>query len=338
MMAILALAESSPEAVFEFLETRMSARGRAHWRWKFQLGRDRDGRAFFHQAPDGRVTGFIGLLPTALHAPGRVVRATWFVDWATGEGGVGAGVGLLRRAQATTDILLTLGGSPDTVAILPRLKWQRIDAPGMWILPVSGRTVAARAAGRSVVLRFPSRLVGALARWYFRPSRPPAGRFSLREVDRFPESYDAVWNARCAEFAPLMDRSSAQLNFMFADYPEGGYRRFLVLDRGAVVGHVVLRVDHHRGQARGRIVDLLWPRAQAELVEWVVREATWRLAQASADTVECTASVPELERALAAVRFSNRWPVRIWYDRLPEGVTPPQTWFITFLDCDRAYR
>jgi len=334
-MAIAPLAAELPVPVFEFLERKVSVRGATHWRWKY----GRPDRAFYHQSGDGGVAGFIGLMPTTLYDQGRVLRATWFCDWATGEGSVGVGLGLLRHAQKTTDLLLTLNGSLETRALLPKLRWQAIETAGVWVRPVSARALAARAAKRShALLRRPAELALRLGERYFGVARPPAGAFTLEEVARFPESYDLVWQTRRDEFRPLMDRSSAQLNFMCVDFPEGGYRRFLLRDGGEVCGHLVLRTDLRRGQLRGRIIDLLWPRGRAGLPGWLVQEAAWLLRAAGADVLECTASVPDLERALAAARFVRRRPVVVWYNQLPEGVKPPDAWIMTFVDCDRGYR
>jgi len=368
-MGILALEASSPDAVFEFLETGVSPRGRAHWRWKYQLERAAPGRAFYHLARDGSVGGFIGLMPTTLYSRDTTARAAWFVDWATrpGEGGVGVGVGLLRRAEAATDVLLTLQGSADTRQILPKLRWHAVERPATWVLRSSARGLVERGpVRRHAWLRLPAVALARLARFATRIAKPASSAFALREVERFPESYDAVWAERRREFAPLMERTSAQLNFMCADYPEGGYQRFLVLaaDRAAgnvaappaaanalaakpagdaraperVVGHLVLRTDRKNGQTRGRIIDALWERERPDLVEWLVHQACWVLQERSVDYIECTASAPDLERALRALRFRRRHPVPIWYHRLPAGVETPDTWFITYLDCDRAYR
>ena len=340
-MPITPLERSSPAAVFEFLERHVSARGRAHWEWKYQLGQDGPPRAFYHAAADGTVGGFVGTLPTTLHAPGRQVRAAWFVDWATrpGEGSVGAGVALLRRAEAATDALLTLQGSADTQQILPKLRWSAVERPALWILRVSARSIVTRGAlRRHAWLRVPALAAGAVIARRRRIERVRPAPLTLEEIARFPASYDRVWEARRPEFAPLMERSSAQLNFMCADFPDGGYLRFLVRDGSEIVGHLVLRPDHKDDARRGRIVDALWPRIRSDAVDWLVREACGILQERSVDYIECTASVADFERALLACRFSRLRPVPVWYHRLPDGMATPDTWFITYLDCDRAYR
>ena len=345
-MAIETLQPSSPESVFDFLEHRGTRRGRAHWAWKYQLDRSApadgvDGRAFFHRGGNDAVGGFIGLLPTTLHTADKTARAAWFVDWATapGEGSVGVGVGLLRRAQAATDILLTLEGSEDTRKILPKLRWTSSEGPATWILRLTPRAITERGPVRGRPwLKIPARIAGAAMHLFYRVSRAPELGFTLEEVDRFPASYDAVWEARRAQFAPLMERTSAQLNFMCTEFPEGGYRRFLVRDGANVSGHVIVRLDDKNGLRRGRIIDALWDRARPRMAEWLVRAASRLLQDAGADYIECTASAADLEDALKACRFRRRRTVPVWYHRLPGDVPAPDAWFITYFDCDRAYR
>jgi hypothetical protein len=338
---IAALEATSPATVFDFLDHHVSARGRAHWNWKYRLEGEA-GRAFYHAGPDGIVGGFIGTIPTTLHvAGGGNARAAWFVDWATrpGEGGIGAGVALLRRAEMETEILLTLQGSADTQKILPKLRWNVVDTPAVWILRLSPHSIVMRGPLRDRSwLHGPALLAGAAVARARRVSRTAASSFALEEVERFPAAYDPIWEARREEFAPLAERSSAQLNFMCADYPDGGYHRYLMRADGALVGHLVLRLDRRNGERRGRIIDTLWPRTQAGAVEWLVREACAMLQEESVDYIECTSSIPELDRALGGCRFARLRSVPVWYHRLPDGIPTPESWFITYLDCDRAYR
>jgi hypothetical protein len=339
--------DHAPEEVFAFLEYAVSARGRAHWRWKYRTEAADSPSAFYWQEPDGRVLGFIGMMRTALHAGPQRHPAAWFVDWhvTPGQRGVGVGLGLLRKAEAAAGVLLTLQGSADTRQILPRLGWKQSLAPATWVLPLTARFISDWVGRRALAqaapwLRGTARVFGIVAGPYFRrgpaPSLPDA---ALAVVDRFPADYDTVWAARAVEFAPAMSRDSTYVNYLCADYPGGGYRLELLRWKGETAGHLIWRTDADgRGFQRGRIVDVLWPRAQPELLAWLVHSACWQLQQAGADYVECVASVPDLRAALQRRRFRPRGPLPLWYHRLPAGVPEPDRWHITFLDCDRAYR
>jgi len=338
----------APDAVFAFLDATVSARGRAHWQWKYRLAAMDAPAAFYWQEPDGRVLGFIGLMRTLWHTGAPAARenahpAAWFVDWHVmpGGGGVGVGLGLLRKAEAVAGTLLTLQGSRDTQQILPRLGWKQSLVPATWVRPLSPRFVADWLARQAPgPLRPVVRWASPLARFALRRRgpAPPAGA-ELVDIDRFPPDYDAVWGARAPEFAPAMARDAAYLNYLCADFPDGGYRLQLLRVGGVPMGHLISRCDvDGRGLRRGRIVDLLWPRSRPELAAWLVRSATEQLQAAGADYVECVASVGDLRATLHRAGFRSRRPVLIWYHHLPPGADDPERWYITYVDCDRAYR
>ncbi len=342
-MPVLTFDGNAPESVFAFLDETVSARGREHWCWKYRVGASQPPSAFYWQESNGSVLGFIGLMRTNLHARGKRQPAAWFVDWHVRPGvhGVGVGIGLLRKAEAAAGMLLTLQGSADTQKILPPLGWKQSLSPSTWLLPLSARFLSAGIEQRTGRwLRGAARTLGAAAspflRW--RRTAPPAG-VELIDVDRFAAEHDGVWRQRADELAPAMSRDSTYMNHLCADFPDGGYRLQLLRLRGESIGHLISRVDvDRRGYHRGRIVDALWPASDSRLASWLVRSACWQLQEAGADYAECVASTAPLRAALRASHFRSRRPVPIWYHRLAEGVPDPDTWHITFLDCDRAYR
>ena len=343
-MPLRSLDADAPDAVFAFLDVHAAPRGRQHWRWKFGDGHAAAPSAFYWQDAADGVLGFIGMMRTTLYAGAQRHGAAWFVDWhvAPGQQGVGIGLALLRKAEAAAGILLTLQGSADTRQILPRLGWKPSLAPATWRRPLSARHLRdwwARRAPRPVRgLAGPAAAVAHAVSRCARPGAGPDGA-ALVDVERFPPAYDAVWQTRSAEFAPLLARDSAYLNHFCADFPQRGYRLQTAEQRGETVGHLITRVaPDARGLGRGRIVDVLWPRAQPALAAWLIASALWQLARDGADYAECLSSVPELDAALRGARFRRRVPVPLWYHRLPAGVPDPDRWHVTLLDCDRAYR
>lgn len=337
---ITALEQPIPDDVLAFLDHTVSPRGRRHWQWKYGSGRGAAPAAFYWRAADGRVLGFIGLMHTALHVPGGVHPAAWFVDWYVAPGQPGIGMGLLRRAEAAAGILLTLQGSADTRQILPRLGWKESRAAVTWVAPLGRAFVGEWLARRAPRPLAPLvRLAAPLVAPVLRPRRAPRpDGAELVAVERLSDTYDAVGNARAAE-ASAMRRGSAYLNWLCADYPEGGYRLWLVRRHGADLGHLVTRCDRDRQQRRrGRIVDLAWPWGDAALGAWLIGEAVAALRAEGADYVECLASSAALTGALRTAGFRRRGVVPLWYHHLPPGLTAPDGWYITLLDCDRAYR
>jgi hypothetical protein len=336
------LAADAPESVFAFLDTTVGKRGAEHWRWKYRLGTAGPPPALYWEEDDGRVLGFIGMMHTHLESASGRIPAAWFVDWhvAPGTRSVGIGMGLLRKAEATAGVLLTLQGSADTREILPRLGWKRSDSPAVYVRPLSARYLARASSARLPEALGPvARVAAAAAGPALRcpePAAPPG--VSLVDVDRLPPEHDGVWRTRTAEFAPAMTRDSAYLNHLCADYPEGGYRMKLLREGDATVGHLVLRLDTDRqGSRRGRVVDWIWPRTRRKLGRWLARRACAELQRAGADYAEVVVSANDVREGLPRL-FQRRRSLPIWYHSLPAGAEHPDGWFITFLDCDRAYR
>jgi hypothetical protein len=342
-LPVHALDSDAPASVFAFLDQAVSARGREHWLWKYRIGSNQP-TAFYWQDDDGAVSGFIGLMRTTLQTEGSEHPAAWFVDWhvVPGAQSVGVGMGLLRKAEAAAGMLLTLQGSADTREILPRLGWKPSSAPSNWVLPLTSRFVSSWIAQRagSWSRGIARVLAAATSPFYLRAVQAaPLEGVEVVDVDRFPADYDRVWKTRSREFAPSMRRDSDYLNYLCADFPDAGYRLQLLELHGKTAGHLITRIDPDRnGLQRGRIVDIVWPKARPELASWLLRSACRQLRASGADYAECVASQAELQEALSACRFRRRKIVPIWYHRLGDAVPDPDTWHITFLDCDRAYR
>src|SRR5690606_26296533 len=138
---IEALTAPLAEDVLAFLDATVSPRGRRHWEWKYGAGDAAAPAAFCYRDAEGRVRGFIGLMRTALLTPEGAHPAAWFVDWYVAPGQPGSGMGLLRKAEASAGVLLTLQGSADTRQILPRLGWQQSTAGYTWVRPLRARMV-----------------------------------------------------------------------------------------------------------------------------------------------------------------------------------------------------
>jgi len=335
---------AAPDAVYDFLDERIGRRGRDHWAWKYRFHDSSQPNAFYWRGDDGAVLGFIGMMRTRLHgADGASWPAAWFVDWQVipGDRGVGVGMGLLRKAEAAAGILLTLQGSEDTRKMLPRLGWKESLRPATWVRPLSGHYVAdwtrrrgSRDIGAPIVM-----VAAAAALSLMEWRHTNSASFGFRNVESVPEQHDEVWQRRSAELAPLMTRDRLCLDWFCCRYPGRGYRITMLENYGAPAGHLVTRIDRDAGgMLRGRIVDLVWPHAQPQWLEDGLALACRQLREGGADYVQCVSSRPELDVALGNQYFRRRKLVPLWYHRLPDGAPHPDSWLVSLLDCDRAYR
>jgi hypothetical protein len=74
---------------------------------------------------EGQIVAHGGIWPVTLATPQGEVRAIHLIDWAASRAAVGAGIHLLRKMTSLADVLLTIGGSPDTRNLLPKLGYKR---------------------------------------------------------------------------------------------------------------------------------------------------------------------------------------------------------------------
>lgn len=72
----------------------------------------------------GEIVAHGGIWPVRFRAGDREINAIHLIDWAASRSAVGAGVYLLRKIAGIADALLTVGGSPETRNLLPKLGYK----------------------------------------------------------------------------------------------------------------------------------------------------------------------------------------------------------------------
>jgi hypothetical protein len=73
---------------------------------------------------ENQIVAHVGVWPVSWVTPKTEVKAMHLIDWAASRSAVGAGVHLLRKLAEFADVLLTIGGSPDTKSLLPKLGYK----------------------------------------------------------------------------------------------------------------------------------------------------------------------------------------------------------------------
>jgi len=88
---------------------------------------------------DGKIGGFIGLIPFQVVIDGRAAEAAWTCDWSVqDQTGKGTGILLIRQAQANYEFLTQLGGNDATQRIISALAAITVDDAGiMFYLPAA---------------------------------------------------------------------------------------------------------------------------------------------------------------------------------------------------------
>jgi hypothetical protein len=332
------LSALDPDSLVEYLGREGHAAEAVRWKYfdsRFNRNRERG----YAWVKDGKIGGFLGLIPFQVVAADRVVDAAWTCDWSVQDPTArGIGILLIRQAQDKYEFLTQLGGNEATQRIISRLSSKTVNDAGIvFHLPLrlgAPLRVARRKFPRlpvdalefvnQVPLRIPRRSAGTAA-VIFEPGvskvletlLEPAKRGAI--YSRYDFEYVQWQIGDCpfviSETCTIADGSeprAAALIWRHRDTPD--FWRFALWSReGAeketevLLSSAIRRVYDHKGF----------------LLSFVVS----RLDQA----------VIELLRSKSFVAAPRRRPLHIIASRRT-GEPVPELWPLSYLDTDYAYR
>lgn len=172
-------------------------RGSAAIGWKyydeaFNRGRNRG----FAWVKDGRVRGFIGIVPALRARGGEIAPLNWTCDWGLEDPNATPGMGilLLRRAVAGAEATATMGGNANTRTLVPRLAVRSFDGAGLYFWrPLRTAALLHLAASRARVLGrlAPTALGKVPLPWLVRSARR-----RVRVTDGVAAGFDALFDAQ----------------------------------------------------------------------------------------------------------------------------------------------
>ena len=115
------LSSLDPELLVEYLGREDFPADIVRWKYfdeRFNRGRERG----YAWVKDGKIGGFLGLVPFQVVLNGRVADAAWTCDWSVqDQSAKGVGILLMRQAQNRYEFLTQLGGNDATQRIVSRL-------------------------------------------------------------------------------------------------------------------------------------------------------------------------------------------------------------------------
>ena len=209
----------------------------------------------------------------------------------------GLGVRLMQRLMADPAPVTVIGGTEDTRDLLPRLGFEIPGEVTTFVLPLgprrAGEALYRRARVPRAATRAAFRVVGPLLLAPKLRAVPPDGR--MLPVASAREELDALYaEARSYGSYPLWRRD--QLHWMTQGYPGLGQYPLLYFARGeALVGFALLRIHETPESGRvARLLDVFAPQPDAELLTWMVSEATCVAAGYRPDYVAAYATHPAL--------------------------------------------
>jgi len=125
------LSSIEPGELIEYLGREGNSAEIVQWKYfdsRFNANRERG----YAWVKDGRIGGFIGLIPFQVWINGRIAGAAWTCDWSVqDQSGRGTGILLIRQAQEKYEFLTQLGGNEATQRIISRLAAITVNDAGM---------------------------------------------------------------------------------------------------------------------------------------------------------------------------------------------------------------
>jgi len=241
-------------------------------------------------------------------------------NWSSAERfrGKGLGIMLLKRLMAEGVPIVNIGGSEDTLRLLPRLGWDTISHSRVLALPLSGRFIQRRLKDRSPTAAILGRIAfEALGRAWYHAHRPhPPKGWRAVPVTGFDSRLSELYlRRRSHALASIPD--PAILDWATNGLSRSGlFLRFHFFQGSTLAGwgmaRILTTVD---GGRSSEIVDAYAAEPDVEVYRWVIAEMVSASAGLGADSVVTSATCPIMCAALRAERFvaAHSNVVRAWW-------------------------
>lgn len=302
----------------------------AYYEWRYL--RSQPFSRMFLAVQDGLCLGMLFALRKPYRIAGRATDCLEVFDWhcLPGEKGTGIGIRLMRAMMRQSEPVLSVGGTADVHATLPKMGWEHVGTASRYELVLAPEELAARLRHRAGL---PGGLTqGALrllSAGYLAPRRrrvPPNGMVS--PVSVLPAGVRDLY--RDAGGYGLLQQPDPEVQRWTADSSWSGHFGYLVFAlAGRVRGWVMTRTYASEQGPEAAIVEVFAPRPDVALYTWMVSEAATALLVARPRCIHARASCPVLQEALRANRFRapppgdpvHLWPKGAWDRAEPLHVT-----------------
>jgi len=230
--------------------------------------------------------------------------------------GSGIGVRVLQGLMKGENPIVAVGGTADTLALLPRIGWRHLTRATCHRLPIAGASMSESIRRRTRLPAPAGRVMFDLfARPWFKPRvrRRPAGG-EVRAVAAPGDDLLPLYEGDTG-YGVLPLPHLPHLRWLTGGSPSMGpfvILRFMV--RGALRGWTLLRIHGPEGRREATIVEAYAPRPDEALYSWMISESLVRAAQSGAVAVNTRTTCPVLRRALQRNRFlgAGDAPIHIW--------------------------
>ena len=250
---------------------------RLRWEWQYRRNPNNPGgEPEIWIAREGpAIVGQYATMPVRLYVKGSEVMGSWGMDVMVAPERQRRGLGevLFRTWDRNVGASLGLGLSDASYRLFQKLRW-----PDVGPVPCLVKPLTRRAFRHPRVPMAINRVVSTLT-WpivlFIARTRPL--RAEVRMMQRFDDSFTALWERLAPKFDLAVRRDAAYLNWKFVGAPHVRYVIAALLRDGRTAGYAVYR---HLHEPRGRVtllVDFLVDPDDHEgfmtLLRWVDREA-----------------------------------------------------------------
>lgn len=309
-----------------------SDHGQLQWKY-WQERADWPGPRSFVLTDGRELLAHVAVVPGAFWCGGTRERVVHMVDWAARREIVGAGVRLARHVSRMSDFAFAIGGSSDTLKILPLMGYVPRGAVSGYVRTLSPLAILRRPVPA------PWKLVPRLARslfWSLAAPRGKPGDWRVRRIESEDiEQIEQICSGLSAQRPATMvfERTPALLRHALSCpiVPVELYG----LDKGERIGGYFL-LSFAPGQAR--IADM-WIDPQASADWHALVHAAVDLARAKAGLAEIIvwSSDPNLSQVLEECGFHERLRLPILVQASAGAAIPHDIMRLQMLDSDAFY-
>ena len=314
---------------------------RLRWDWQYRRNPNNPGQEpeIWIAREGTTLVGQYATMPVRLSVKGSEVQGSWGMDVMVAPERQRQGLGevLFRTWDRNVGASLGLGLSDSSYRLFQKLKWPDVGPVPCLVKPLTRR--ALRRPNWPVPV---NRLVSALTLPIVKiVARTRPLRAEVRLIQRFDDSFNALWDELAPKFDFAVRRDAAYLNWKFVSAPHVRYSIATLRRDDRNIGYAVYR---HVYEPRGRVtllVDFLADpddeAALRTLFHWIDREAR----QADSDKIRAFALHANFRRVLKRsgyfqVKSTMEFVAKVnAVDVSPDFYDNTDTWHVTLGDSDQ---
>ncbi len=290
------------------------------WRWMYLESADRLGLepVMWNYIEAGNVIAYTGAIPVNAWLDGAIVPTAWCVDTMVLKSCRDKGLGpvIMMKTRQDMPFSLSLGQTKEMRAILFSLGWQQVAPLQIYVYPLRPGNML---KGKMNALMAGAVGAGLQMLTYKKNLKARANLLDLdvREVERFSDQHDQLWDQVCHDYKYAVVRDASYLNWKYADQPGQSFKRIEMIKDDKIVAVAVLMFREPGAHTpykyrRAFVVDLVCPISDQKLLLSIFEVIRKECDKLGFDTITFEVINKKLEAALKYFGFIRREPERFF--------------------------